>query len=58
MIYSELPKPGPNTNRTYQKKYISIITPDKLLLNEKLLLSLMFAGMAMVLVVWAVRKSK
>ncbi len=58
MIYSELPKSGSKFNRTIQKKHISIISPDKILLNEKLLLSLMFTGMAMVLAVWAVRKTK
>lgn len=58
MIYSELPKAGANKNRTYQKKHTFIITPDKLLGNEKLMLSLMFAGMVTVLSVWALRKSK
>lgn len=56
MIHSELPKPGRSTYKTANKKYISIITPDKILLNEKLLLSLMFTGMVVVLLTWAVRK--
>lgn len=58
MIYAELPKSGRNINRTYQKKHVSIISPDRILLNEKLLLSLMFTGMAMVLTVWAIRPGK
>ena len=56
MIHSELPKSDPVTHRTIQKKHISIITPDKILLNEKLMLGLMFTGVAMVLITWALRK--
>ncbi|MEJ7679260.1 MAG: hypothetical protein WKG06_15670 [Segetibacter sp.] len=56
MVYSELPEFSPRTYRTTQKKHISIITPDKILLNEKLMLGLMFTGIAMVLITWAVRK--
>ncbi len=58
MIYSELPKSSPNTYRTTKKKHVSILTPEKILLNEKLMLSLMFTGMAVVLITWAVRKGK
>ena len=58
MIHTELPKSGPGTNRTYQKKFTSIITPDRFLLNEKLMLSLVFSGIGMVLLVWAVRRGK
>lgn len=58
MIYAELPKSSRGTNRTYKKKFTSIITPDKLLLNEKLVLSLMFSGIGLVLIVWAVRRGK
>lgn len=58
MIHSELPKAGSATNKTYKKKYTSIITPDKILLNEKLMLSLMFSGMGLVLIAWAIRKGK
>lgn len=35
MIHAELPKYSPGTNRIYQKKFTSIITPDKLALDEK-----------------------
>lgn len=45
-------------NKSYEKKHTSIITPDKILLNEKLLLGLMFAGVSAVLITWAVRKKK
>jgi hypothetical protein len=58
MIYSELPQSRAGIYRATQKKHISIITPDKILLNEKLMLSLMFTGMAVVLITWAVRKSE
>lgn len=58
MIHAELPKSSPATNRTYKKKFTSIITPDKSLLNEKLMLSLMFSGIGLVLIVWAVRRGK
>lgn len=56
MIYSELPKTGSATYKTRQKKHVSIITPEKILGNEKLLLGLMFTGVAMVFITWAVRK--
>jgi len=57
MIYSELPQPKPTIYKTIQKKHISIITPDKILLNEKLMLGLMFTGIAMIFVSWAFRKN-
>lgn len=56
MIHSELPKSG--SDKTYQKKHTFIITPDKILLNEKLMLSLMFAGMGIVLLTWSFKKEK
>jgi len=58
MIYAELPKSASNISRTIQKKHTSVITPDKILLNEKLLLSLMFTGVGMTLIAWAFRKGK
>jgi hypothetical protein len=57
MIHTELPKAKtPITNKVQQKKFISVISPDRILLNEKLLLSLMFGGMAIVLLSWAINK--
>lgn len=57
MIHSELPTTSP-ASKSYEKKHTAIITPDKILLNEKLLLGLMFAGVSAVLITWAVRKKK
>ncbi len=56
MIHSELPKLNPATYKTTLRKYVSVITPEKIVGNEKLLLTLMFTGMAAVLITWAVRK--
>jgi hypothetical protein len=57
MIHAELPKSKlVQMNKTYQKKHTSIISPDKILLNEKLMLSLMFGGMGFVLLSWALAK--
>lgn len=56
MIHSELPASNPMTFKTTQKKHVSIITPEKILGNEKLMAGLMFTGMAVVLISWAVRK--
>ena len=58
MIHSELPKSIPATNRTYQKKHTSIITPDRSLLNEKPFCSLMFASIGMIIITWAFKKWK
>ena len=58
MIHSELPKASAGSTKTYKKKHTSIITPDKILGNEKLVLSAMFAGMGLVLITWAFRKAK
>ncbi len=58
MIYAELPKSNPGISRIIQKKHTSIIAPDKIVLNEKLLLSLMVTGVATVLITWAFRKSR
>lgn len=58
MIYSMSPDSGSATDNTTQKKFMSIISPDKILLNEKLMLGLMFTAMAMVLLTWTVRKSE
>ena len=56
MIHSELPKSNPATYKTTLKKYVSIITPEKIVGNEKLLFTLMFSGMAAVLITWGFRK--
>ena len=56
MIHSELPQPRPKTYRTMKKRYTSVITPDKILLNEKLMLGLMFTGIVMILIKWTVKK--
>jgi hypothetical protein len=56
MIYSELPSESPTAYRTIKKKYTSVITPDKFLGNEKLMLRLMLTGVAMVLITWALRE--
>lgn len=58
MIYAELPKSRPGIKRTIQKKHTSVITPYALLYNEKVMLSLMFAGMAAVFITWAVKGGK
>jgi hypothetical protein len=57
MIHSELPKSNAGGYRTSRKKYVSIITPDRLLINERALLGLLIVvGAAAVLITWAVRK--
>ncbi len=56
MIHSELPNTNPATYKTTLKKYVSVITPEKIVGNEKLLLTLMFTGMAAVLITWGFRK--
>jgi hypothetical protein len=58
MIYSQLPQTRPAPYRTIRKKHVSVIAPGKILLNEKLVLSAMLTGIAMVLITWAVRKGK
>lgn len=58
MIYAELPKSRPGIKRTIQKRHIAVITPYALLYNEKVVFSLMFAGMAAVFITWAVRGGK
>ena len=56
MIYSALPESNVGNYKTVHKKHISVITPDKILGNEKLILGLMYTAMAAVLLTWAVRK--
>lgn len=54
MTYSEGPNSG--TYKNSPKKLIPFISLEKILGNEKLVLSLMFSGMAAVLITWAIRK--
>ena len=58
MIHSELPKTTAVSTKSYRKEFTSVITPDKILANEKLVLTAMFAGMGLVLLTWALRKAK
>lgn len=58
MIHSELPETNRANFKTFQKKFISIITPENIVGNDKLMLTLMFTGMAAVLLTWSFRKNK
>lgn len=58
MIHTELPATNPSKLRTYKKKHTTVITPEKILLNEKLMLGLIFSGVALTFTTWALRKGK
>jgi hypothetical protein len=47
--------PGSNMTNVNQKTGTSFFSPKEILLNEKLLISLMLSGVALVLTTWAFR---
>ncbi|HSU51469.1 MAG TPA: hypothetical protein VLJ41_12780 [Segetibacter sp.] len=55
MIYSESPRKNPRY-KTREKKFVSVITPDRLIINEKAIFGLMLTGVAVALIALAARK--
>ncbi len=57
MIHAESPKRNPRY-KTNDKKFVSVITPDRLLINEKAIFGLMITGFAIALIALLARKGK